>query len=170
MILSSADTDVYLRPEASILNSLYPDGQTVFSKMMNNLKSRCQMEIIWFPYDQQTCTIVLASTIYANESINYVDKGDDTLRPFNFVEHKVWQLVSYSYQVVNTVYPGYDGTYSEMHLKITIRRKPLFVISNLIVPALCLSVITLISFYIPFAQAMPIGISIVLAYSVLAIR
>lgn len=170
MILSSADTNVYLNTEAVILNSMYPDGLTVFSKMMNNLKSRCQMEIIWFPYDQQTCTIVLASTIYANESINYIDSGVNTLIPYNYVEHKVWQLVRYSYELVNTVYPGYEGYYSEMHLKVTIRRKPLFVISNLIVPALCLSVITLISFHIPFAQAMPIGISIVLAYSVLAIR
>ena len=170
MILTSADTDVYLKPDATILNSMYADGLTSFSKMMNNLKSRCQMEIIWFPYDQQTCTIVLASTIYANDSIKFVDTGADTLLPYNFAEHKVWKLVSYSYKTVNTQYPGYEGNYSEMHLKVTIRRKPLFVISNLIVPALCLSVVTLISFYIPFAQAMPIGISIVLAYSVLAIR
>ena len=38
------------------------------------------------------------------------------------------------------------------------------------VPALFLSIVTLISFHIPMAQAMPIGISILLAYSVLTIR
>ena len=170
MILSSADSELFLKPDKSVLFAIDPDGRSYFSRITNNLKSRCQMNVLWFPFDEQTCSVVLASTVFANDSIIFTDTGENTFRLFNYVDNKVWQLISYNYTFVETLYPGYDGVYSEIHLSIIIRRKPLFIISNLVTPALCLTVLTLVSFFIPFAQAMSIGISTVLAHSFLAIR
>lgn len=130
------------------------------------------MNIKWFPYDEQKCTLVFASTIYPIEYLKYVDHFDKayTFVLESFVENKQWELVKYTYEFKVKVYKGYPDNYSEMHVHLYIRRKPLYIITNLMVPALFLSVITLILFFIPFAQAVPIGMSVVLAYSVLAIR
>lgn len=137
---------------------------------MTNLKSRCQIEITWFPFDKQLCTVILASTLYPNSAMRYVDTGDSSFTLNRFIENKVWKLLNYSYKIVDVMYPGYTEEYSELHLHFLIKRKPLFIITNLIIPALFLSVVILITFYIPYAQAMTICTSIILAYSVLALR
>lgn len=65
-----------------------------------------------------------------------------------------WTLIDYK-PFRNEIF--YDNwiepfPFSEIHYKILIRRKPLFVLQNYCVPALMLCIITLISFYIPFPQ------------------
>ena len=170
MILTSAEGDVYLKTDSTNLGVIFPDSMVVFSKMMNKLKSRCQINVKWFPYDEQKCTFILASTIYTNDLINYLDSGNNTIAPYKFTENDIWDLVDYGYEIVNVEYPGYYGAFAELHIHLHIRRKPLFITINLVIPALFLSVVTLISFYTPFAQSMPVSMSVILAYSVLAIR
>ena len=124
------------------------------------------MDIKWFPFDEQTCKVIINTENYPSEDVSYTT---DRLTHNNLEENKIWSLVKLNYTIESFFYEGY-GSYSFIHLNVVIRRKPLFVVTNLMVPALFLSIVTLISFHIPFAQAMPIGISILLAYSVLTIR
>jgi len=63
-----------------------------------------------------------------------------------------------------------NDSFSEIRYKILIRRKPLFVLQNCVIPAIMLCILTLVSFFIPFAQEMQIGISIMLAFSVFKLR
>jgi hypothetical protein len=125
------------------------------------------MEILWFPFDKQTCQIEFGTPTYPKNIIQYF--GYDVSKN-KFTEHKIWSLTSYNFSIVDFKFEGYDLYYSLFNVILTVKRKPLFVITNLMLPALFLSSITLISFYVPFPQAMPIGISILLAYSVLTIR
>ena len=172
MIYTSSSADVYVKSDSAIQCVISPEGGVEFYKFLNSLKTRCEIEITWFPYDEQKCTLILASTIYRVDFIRYTEWFDsaDTLVLENFIDNKLWDLVKYNDEFVERVYEGYSGKYAEIHVHLIVKRKPLYVITNLMVPALCLSVITLISFYVPFAQAMPIGISIVLSFSVLSIR
>ena len=99
-----------------------------------------------------------------------INKLNKTNKNLFKIDNKLWDLVKYKYEFVDTAIQGYNGTYAQFHVHLFVKRKPLYAITNLMVPALCLSLMTLISFYIPFAQAMPIGITIVLSHSVLSIR
>ena len=176
MIATSASADMYLKPESTVSVIIDPTGIVSYTKMINTLKSRCEMEITWFPYDEQKCTFILASLIYDTNFIRYTEKNSEvsnstsTLILDGFINNKLWDLVKYKYEFVDKVFEGYTEKYAEIHVHLFVKRKPLYVITNLLIPALCLSVMTLISFHIPFAQAMPIGISVVLSFSVLSIR
>jgi hypothetical protein len=81
-------------------------------------------------------------------------------------------LVSLNGSRVEEKYPDWieDDYFSEIHFTINLKRKPLYIIINCVMPALILSIITVISFVIPFPQQTQIGISIVLAFSVLTIK
>ena len=161
---------MYLKSEPTVSVNFGPDGTVIFSKMINTLQSRCEIEITWFPYDEQKCTFILSSAIYDTDFIRYIDDYYKTLMLDGFINNKLWDLIKYKYEFVDREYEGYFGYYSEIQVHLYVKRKPLYVITNLLIPALCLSVMTLISFHIPFAQAMPIGISVVLSFSVLSIR
>lgn len=90
----------------------------------------------------------------------------------NYTENNEWALMAYKPYRHEIKYTNWieNDSFSEIHYKILIRRKPLFVIQNCVIPAIMLCILTLVSFFIPFAQAMQIGISIMLAFSVFKLR
>lgn len=90
----------------------------------------------------------------------------------NYTEHNEWSLIEYRPFRYEIKFSNWieDDTFSEIRYKILIRRKPLFVIQNCVFPALMLCLLTLVSFFIPFPQAMQIGISIMLSFSVFKLR
>ena len=90
----------------------------------------------------------------------------------NYTEHNEWSLIEYKPFRYEIKFSNWieDDTFSEIRYNILIRRKPLFVIQNCVFPALMLCLLTLVSFFIPFPQAMQIGISIMLSFSVFKLR
>lgn len=90
----------------------------------------------------------------------------------NYTENNEWTLIAYKPFRVDIKYENWieNDSFSEIRYKILIRRKPLFVLQNCVIPAIMLCVLTLVSFFIPFAQEMQIGISIMLAFSVFKLR
>jgi hypothetical protein len=90
----------------------------------------------------------------------------------NYTENNEWTLIAYKPVRSEIKYDNWieSDAFSEIRYKILIRRKPLFVLQNCVIPALMLCMLTLVSFYIPFAQEMQIGISIMLAFSVFKLR
>jgi hypothetical protein len=71
-----------------------------------------------------------------------------------YQENSEWTLVDYQAFRHEIVYDNWvePHAFSEIHYKILIRRKPLYVLQNYCLPALMLCIIILITFYIPFAQ------------------
>lgn len=124
-----------------------------------------------FPFDEQLCIIVFGSWSYTSHYLNYTLMDENPVIE-NYTEHNEWSLIAYKpfrYEIKFNNWIEND-TFSEIRYKILIRRKPLFVIQNCVFPALMLCILTLISFFIPFAQEMQIGISIMLSFSVFKLR
>ena len=90
----------------------------------------------------------------------------------NYTENNEWILIAFKAYRYEIKYENWieDDEFSEIRYKMILRRKPLFVITNCIIPAVMLTILSLTSFFIPFAQEMQIGISIMLAYSVFTLR
>jgi nicotinic acetylcholine receptor epsilon len=115
--------------------------------------------------------IVFGSWSYTLNYLNYsLIRENPSLDSYS--ENNVWQLISYK-PFRNVV--KYDtwienDAFSEIIYKILIRRKPLFVLQNCVIPAVMLCILTLVSFFIPFAPEMQLGISIMLSFSVFKLR
>jgi hypothetical protein len=91
----------------------------------------------------------------------------------NYTENNEWSLIKYKPFRNEIVYANWfekETNFTEIRYKFLIRRKPLFVLQNMVIPAHMLCALTLVSFFIPFAQSMQIGISIMLAFSVFKLR
>jgi hypothetical protein len=124
-----------------------------------------------FPFDDQLCEIVFGSWSYTFHYLNY-SLMDENPSLENYTENNEWTLMGYKPFRHEIKYANWieNDTFSEIRYKILIQRKPLFVIQNCVIPAIMLCILTLASFFIPFAQEMQIGISIMLAFSVFKLR
>lgn len=103
--------------------------------------------------------------------LNYTFMNENTTL-FGYVENNEWALKGYRAYRKVIKYDNWveNDPFSEIHYKIFIRRKPLFVLQNYCIPTLMLCVITLCSFFMPFAQEMQLGISIMLSFSILKLK
>ena len=116
----------------------------------------------------------------------------------NYTENNEWTLLGYKPYRTETKYENWieNDSFAEINYKMLIRRKSLFVLhkyifvifmkhraviiikdslfifikTSFVVPALMLCILTLVSFFIPFAQEMQIGISILLSFAVFKLR
>lgn len=138
---------------------------------MKAMKMRCPMNVQYFPFDKQSCLIVFSSWTHTSKYLNYSLKSNvASLQEYN--EGGAWELVSINGSRIEIKYEDWieDDYFSEIQYTITLKRKPLYIIINCVMPALILSVLTIASFLIPFAQQTQIGISIILSFSVLTIK
>lgn len=124
-----------------------------------------------FPFDDQLCVIVFGSWSYTSSYLNYTLINEEPALT-NFTEHNEFVVINYKPIRTEIKFDNWieNDVFSEIRYKILIRRKPLFVIQNCVFPAIMLCILTLVSFFIPFAQEMQIGISIMLAFSVFKLR
>ena len=78
----------------------------------------------------------------------------------NFTDNSEWSLVSYKPIRFEVKYVHWfdDNSFSEIKYKILMKRKSLFVLQNYAVPAIILCTLTLVSFFIPFAQGKPFSL------------
>lgn len=124
-----------------------------------------------FPFDEQLCVIVFGSWSYTYQYLNYT-LMDEYPSLENYTENNEWTLMAFKPFRHEIKFSNWieNDTFSEIRYNILIRRKPLFVLQNCVIPAIMLCILTLVSFFIPFAQEMQIGISIMLAFSVFKLR
>jgi hypothetical protein len=138
---------------------------------LSDLKVRCRMNIAWFPFDHHLCTLTFGSWSYTSKYLNYTCRTEEPSLK-NFTDNVEWILVKYKPSRAENKYEHWieDDYFSEIKYKFLIRRKPLFVIQNYVLSSLLLSVLTLVSFFIPFVQEMLLGISILLTFAVFKLR
>ncbi len=129
------------------------------------------MNIAWFPFDEQLCTVVFGSFSQTSNYLNYTLMNSQASL-LSYQENSEWSLIDYKGFKKEIKYDNWvdDNSFSEIHYKLLIRRKPLFVLQNYCIPALMLCIITLFSFWMPFAQESQIGISIMLTFAILKLK
>jgi hypothetical protein len=147
------------------------NGNIFWTNPVSELKTRCRMSIAWFPFDHQLCTITFGSWSYTSNYLNYTCRTEEPSLK-NFSDNAEWILVKYKPTRVENKYEHWieNDYFSEIKYNILIKRKSLFVIQNYVTSAIILCTLTLVSFFIPFAQQMQIGISILLSFAVFKLR
>nr|NP_001190978.1 nicotinic acetylcholine receptor subunit precursor [Ciona intestinalis]BAJ65313.1 nicotinic acetylcholine receptor subunit [Ciona intestinalis] len=130
-------------------------------------KSSCSIDVTYFPFDTQNCTMKFGSWTYDKARVNLVMKGKEANRK-EYWESGEWEVLGVfgyrherKYNCCPEVYP--DVTYS-----FHIRRLPLFYMINLIIPCLLISFLTVLVFYLPSdcGEKITLCISVLLSLTV----
>ncbi|TSL34513.1 Acetylcholine receptor subunit gamma [Bagarius yarrelli] len=142
-------------------------------------RSTCTIEITYFPFDWQNCTLVFRSQTYSaneinmilaidgetNKSIEWVD-----IDPEAFTENGEWAIKHRpARKLTNPRYSPDDLEYQEIYFNLIIQRKPLFYIINIILPCSLISSLVVLAYFMPAkagGQKITVSISVLLAQTV----
>ncbi|MGH0127272.1 UNVERIFIED_CONTAM: hypothetical protein FKN15_008937 [Acipenser sinensis] len=130
-------------------------------------KSSCSIDVTFFPFDQQNCTMKFGSWTYDKAKIDLISMANN-VDQLDFWESGEWVIINAvgtynikKYECCVEIYP--DITYS-----FIIRRLPLFYTINLIIPCLLISCLTVLVFYLPSecGEKITLCISVLLSLTV----
>ncbi|XP_056397696.1 5-hydroxytryptamine receptor 3A-like [Hyla sarda] len=139
----------------------------VFKSNPMHITTSCSMHIYYFPFDFLNCSLSFRSWLHSTQDINitFLRPPKDMIRLPSENEGE-WNLVS--------VVPGYhlltdhNFHFGQIKYHVSLRRRPLFYIVNLILPSILLMIMDIIGFYIPpeSGERISYKITLLLGYSV----
>lgn len=128
-------------------------------------ESKCDVDITYFPYDDQFCDIVIHSWSFSKQEVNVtLFQNDHTpVDYYSYVNNSVWDIVS-----TNAHASPESNLESEVTFSFWLRRKPLYYINNLILPIALQGVISLMVFVIPVdaGEKMSFAMTVFLSFAV----
>ncbi|CAK1542807.1 unnamed protein product [Leptosia nina] len=145
-------------------------------------KSSCEIDVEYFPFDQQTCIMKFGSWTYDGFQASCIFQVDlrhiDEVKGTNVVELGVdlsefytsveWDILEVPAVRNEKFYTCCDEPYLDITFNITMRRKTLFYTVNLIIPCMGISFLTVLVFYLPSdsGEKVSLSISILLSLTV----
>nr|CAD7460860.1 unnamed protein product [Timema tahoe] len=131
-------------------------------------KSSCEIDVEYFPFDEQTCVMKFGSWTHIDEvkDTNIVEIGVDLSEFYTSVEWDILEVPAVSRN--EKFYTCCDEPYLDITFNITMRRKTLFYTVNLIIPCMGISFLTVLVFYLPSdsGEKVSLSISILLSLTV----
>lgn len=153
--------------------TLKHDGEVVW-KPPAIYKSSCEIDVEWFPFDEQSCVMKFGSWTYDGFQVdlkhmdqrsgsNIVDFGIDLKEYYMSVEWDILEIPAKRNEELYVEIPYPDITFN-----LTMRRKTLFYTVNLIIPCVGISFLTILVFYLPSdsGEKVTLCISILLSLTV----
>ncbi|XP_006869864.1 PREDICTED: 5-hydroxytryptamine receptor 3C-like [Chrysochloris asiatica] len=145
------------------------EGRIKYDKPMQ-VVSICKLDIFYFPFDQQNCTLTFGSFLYTVENMvlgmeNKVQEISNT--SLNLIRSKgEWVLLSI-HQRAKKMTVG-TNQYDQIIFYVVIRRRPRLYVINLLLPSGFLVAIDTLSFYLPAESGnrAPFKITLLLGYNV----
>ncbi|XP_058445599.1 acetylcholine receptor subunit alpha-like isoform X5 [Malaya genurostris] len=131
-------------------------------------KSSCEIDVEYFPFDEQTCVLKFGSWTYDGFKVdlrhmdeqsgsNIVDVGVDLSEFYMSVE---WDILEVPAVRNEKFYTCCDEPYLDITFNITMRRKTLFYTVNIIIPCMGISFLTVLTFYLPSDSGEKVTLSI----------
>ncbi|KAM4014806.1 5-hydroxytryptamine receptor 3A-like isoform 2-T2 [Anomaloglossus baeobatrachus] len=135
------------------------------------IKSSCNVNLFYFPFDHQNCCLTFSSWIHTTQDIDvaFWRRANET-KSFtsDYVKNGEWDILE--------VMPSYKAAidYDDTHkfgtvlFYIILRREPLFYAVNLILPSMFLMIMNIAGFYLPpeSGERTSFKITLLLGYSV----
>ncbi|XP_063163929.1 acetylcholine receptor subunit delta [Candoia aspera] len=145
-------------------------------------RSACPINVNYFPFDWQNCTLKFSSLRYnANEiDLQIMSKKDNkTLQwysaewilidPAAFTSNGEWEIIHKpARKNINPLVSRESNKHQDITFYLIIKRKPLFYVINIVIPCILIAFMTILVFYLPAdsGEKVTLAISILLAQSV----
>ncbi|KAK2167531.1 hypothetical protein NP493_1271g01026 [Ridgeia piscesae] len=165
LLYNNADVSSY---KSSISTNVIvtSDGNVTWLSMVI-FRSSCAVNVKYFPFDEQNCSMLFSSWTYDGFQLNMLKVGQDGDLS-NYIPNNEWTLVKL-HVVRNVVYYSCCAEpYPTVTYTIQMRRKPLFYVFNMILPCLLITLVALLGFYIPSdsGEKVTMGITTLLSMTV----
>ncbi|CAJ0572511.1 unnamed protein product, partial [Mesorhabditis spiculigera] len=135
-------------------------------------RTSCQLDIRFFPYDQQNCTIVISSWTSSKSSIDYYPEETE-VSLLHYIPNEEWVVVSFKIDRLEKSFPCCPEPWVLLHAHLVIRRKPLYYIVNLVIPTSVITMVAVTGFFTAAStsserrEKLSLGIDSLLAMSIL---
>ncbi|XP_057680844.1 acetylcholine receptor subunit delta-like isoform X2 [Corythoichthys intestinalis] len=139
-------------------------------------RSSCSINVNYFPFDWQNCTLKFTSLTYNAKEIRMLLKEEENAKvewiiidPASWTENGEWEVIHRpakrnAYKHI----PMESNKHQDITFYLIIKRKPLFYIVNIIIPCVLISFLASLVYYLPAdsGEKMTLSISVLLAQSV----
>ena len=132
-------------------------------------KTSCGVDVTYFPFDSQRCYIRLGSWIYEESQLN-LTLGSESVNMAKFSENSELDLVRVKISRELVEYDMMEGSYPQIVLSVSIKRRPLFYAYTVIAPTLVLCVMALFSFLLPCDNGDKVGIGLTVFLSLYVLQ
>ncbi|XP_036308202.1 acetylcholine receptor subunit beta [Pipistrellus kuhlii] len=136
-----------------------------------NYRSSCSIQVTYFPFDWQNCTMVFRSYSYDSSEVSLhtgagpdgQDRQEVYIHEGTFIENSQWEIIHKPSRLIPP--PGDprgsgEGQHEEVTFYLIIRRKPLFYLVNVIAPCILITLLAIFVFYLPPDAGEKMGLSI----------
>ncbi|CAD6193386.1 unnamed protein product [Caenorhabditis auriculariae] len=147
---------------AAYIELLYP---TIY-------KFSCLLDLRYFPFDVQVCTMTFSSWTYDQKGIDYFPYSDH-IGTSNYLENEGWYILRTKITRNEVKYACCPNKYTLLQLTLFLRRKPLFYLVNLIIPTSIITLIAIVGFFTTSSasgmreEKVSLGITTLLSMSIL---
>ena len=129
-------------------------------------KTMCQIDITYFPFDEQDCPLVFGAWSYHTNKMNLTN-SDTVVNMDSYETNGEWQIVAtrvirdeFSYECCP------EDRFSNVAFVINMRRRYTFYVMNVILPSMVTSVLLLSIFFCPPSQKVQIGVVVLLSFRI----
>ncbi|NP_001267779.1 neuronal acetylcholine receptor subunit alpha-7-like precursor [Aplysia californica] len=108
----------------------------------------CKIDVTYFPFDTQACPLKFGSWSHNGFELNVVNSsnaGDIS----SFVENTEWDMLSLPVKHNIEYYKCCPEPYPDVTFTVTIKRKPMFYVLNLLFPCVLITAVALLGFLLP---------------------
>ncbi|XP_033634497.1 neuronal acetylcholine receptor subunit alpha-7-like [Asterias rubens] len=130
------------------------------------LRTTCRIDVEYFPFDEQTCTLKLSSWTYDGNAMDLIVKSENNEYTSSMSENGEWEMLGM--WATRRVDP-FEGTfYPTVTFHLHIRRRSLYYFVNVLIPCVLISMLTVLSFSLPpeSGEKLSFGVTILLSLTV----
>lgn len=146
--------------------NIYPNGTQLWQSPAS-FTSTCHIDVRAFPYDTQHCTLKFGSWTFDSGKI-FLVKDPGQLIGKQYVNSSEWEIVNTSQTINDEKYHCCPNSFMDVTFTITMMRKPLYYLFNVIAPCLVLVTTVLFSFFLPpeSGERISLTLTVLLAFAV----
>ncbi|GCC21400.1 hypothetical protein chiPu_0019870 [Chiloscyllium punctatum] len=147
-------------------------GLVIYGKPLR-IVSSCNLNILYFPFDVQKCPLTVSSITFSDKDMKlHIKETSEEITSKSkkvFASKGEWELLQITASEKSVLEDW--GSYDFISMEVTMKRRPMFYIVNILIPSAFLMLTDIVSFYLPahsFDRA-SFKMTLMLGYSVFLI-
>ncbi|CAB3400261.1 unnamed protein product [Caenorhabditis bovis] len=143
VLFNNADGNYEVSFKSNVFVDHYGDVTWVPPAMF---KSSCRIDVEWFPFDEQCCTLVFGSWTYNSEEVRlHWYNNIQAVQLHDYSYSGIWDVIDVPGQLIHRPLTKEN----KIVFNVVIRRKTLFYTVILIIPTVLMAFLSVMAFYLP---------------------